>query len=320
MIKYMIVNTINLMKNIENIRIRDENDGIRVKVKYGRWHMIPRNIVIDEGFIEGLAYYVGDGRKSGRTLSIVDVDDSAINFFLWWIQKYFGIEKCNVKINEHPNFKEAVLNNAIVKRLFSEINPIAIKLCSQDKNLTSAYIRGIMSAEGSPKYNIASGSRSVHLKMKDKNEINFIHNLLNNMKIVSSVLYSKTEHMWIISISGRGELRKLEEMDVFKLTEKKKRRLENLLNSYKREQVKIGDVSKYYVSKLIELEKYDNEITAPKLARFVNRSRTRTSFVLRKLQRDGLLESERSKKLGTPLMFRVTTNGRRLVDDLSKRF
>lgn len=301
---------------------------------------------IDEDFIKGVAYYIGDGRMTApRSLSTVNQNIETIKFFIRWLQNYFYIDKKDVKIRilvPKKNFNECQLKKRFSKKLgikYKEIHSIKQKhnakphhntiieiwannasakrkfdntilkvkdKCLRNKKLALSYLKGIMAAEGSPKYNVRSGGRSIHLKMKDEKEIKFIGHLLNEvLKIKSSILKVRTEKgMWLITISGIGEIRKLNELNIFEIESRKKDRLNKIANSYKREQVKKGLVKEFYLENLKTFnKKLKKNLTAPELAKLIKRDRTRTINVLRKLEKEKLIKSKRRNTTGRPFEF-----------------
>lgn len=154
--------------------------------------------------------------------------------------------------------------------------------------------------------------------MKPKKEIDYVHSLLKELGINSTIRYSKSDNEWIIYISGVYELEKLAKIGVFELTSNRNDRFQSLISSYRRKQTKVGGVNEYYLTKLMQFKKNCEEVTAPKLAKFVGRDRTRTIYVLRKLQKEGLIEGKRIRRTGTLFMFDVTEKGIKLLNDFSK--
>jgi len=301
---------------------------------------------IDEDFVKGVAYYIGDGRMSAkRNLSTINQDKEVLKFFIRWLEKYFNIKRENMKIHIkmiNPNYIESEVkkdfskklsinekfitsvglksqakpnhniivdisaHNAKAKRKFdSLIHPIKNKSL-KNKKLALAYLKGIMAAEGSPKYNIKSGSRSIHLKMKNEEEIKYIGRLLNEtLGITASVLKVKCEEgMWLITISGFYELTKLNNFNLFEIEGRKKEKFNNMIKSYKRVQTKKGQVSKFFISNLKHHnKKLKKRLTAPELAKLIKRDRTRTIKVLRGLENQKIIKSKRRNSTGRPFEF-----------------
>lgn len=301
---------------------------------------------IDEDFVKGVSYYIGDGRMTApRSLSTVNQNMETIKFFLKWLKKYFGINIENIKIKiktnklnynksklidefsiklnikkEHitsvslknkakPHHKilvEVCANNSLAKKQFDNLIPRVKLKCLKNKKLATAYIKGIMAAEGSPKHHVRSGSRTIHLKMKDEEEIKYIGKLFNDvLKINSSILEVKNEEgMWLITISGIEEIKKLNDLDIFEIESRKRDKLKKIAKSYKRTQVKKGHVDDFYTEKLNYFNtKLKRKLTAPELSKLIKRDRTRTISVLRDLERKKLIKSKRKSTRGKPFEF-----------------
>jgi DNA-binding MarR family transcriptional regulator len=316
------INTLKLLSKEPIHKIKTTSFGLYIKLDQAAfWCRIPEKITIDKGFIEGIAYYVGDGRtKTNRGLSIVDMEDSIIRFFIRWLIKYLKVNRKNIKILQRPACKELKIHRTALKKIFDLILPIVKEISLQNKEFASAYLRGIMAAEGSPKYNKKSRSRNIHLKMADKDEIKYIRSLLKRINVKSSFLYSRSDNEWLVTISGVYELNKLKEIGIFKLHKKRHKKFNNFMSTYKRKQVKKGDVNRFFIKRFLEFEKTEEEASAPKFANYLERHRTRAINVLRKLQKEGLVEGKRIKKTGRPYVFKVTKKGRKLINNLSERF
>lgn len=301
---------------------------------------------IDKELVKGVAYYIGDGRSSTpRSLSTVNQNIETMKFFIKWLRKYFDIPlnrmKIRIKMNTSNFYEEDIkkefsrklrikkkliasvsmkekakehhkilieiwAHNSKAKRTYDKLIPIIKGKCLKNKKLAIEYIKGIMAAEGSPKYDVKSGSRKVHLKMKNESEIKYIGKLLNQIiGIRSSILKVRTEEgMWLITISGFYELNKLNDLDIFEIESEKKEKFRRIVKSYKRAQVKKGDVTRFYIEKLnFYNKKYDKRFTAPELAKIIGRDRTRTINVLRQLEKKGLIKSKRKKSTGRAFEF-----------------
>ena len=76
---------------------------------------------IDEDFVKGVSYYIGDGRMTApRSLSTVNQDIETIRFFIKWLQKYFKFDLQNIKIKiliAQPSFNEPILKKIFSKKL-----------------------------------------------------------------------------------------------------------------------------------------------------------------------------------------------------------
>lgn len=300
---------------------------------------------INKEFVKGTSYYIGDGRMtSPRSLSTMNQDLETIKFFIKWLQKQFKADIKNIKIKiivpnknynslklknkfckkigvkykhinsvrqkhkakpHHKELIEVCFNNVGSKREFKKMIPKVKKECLKNKKLAVEYIKGIMAAEGSVKYHKGSGSRTIHLKMKDKKEIEYIGRLLNEIiNVKANILEVKNENMWLITISGMEEIKKSNELDFFEIEGRKRKKLEEIAKSYKRAQVKKGDVKNYYLKGLkFHNKKLGKRLTAPELCKLIKRDRTRTINVLRDLEKKGFVKSKRKNARGRPFEF-----------------
>jgi hypothetical protein len=76
------INTSDLLKGDTIIGIKENKSNLYINFKWVHWKKIPKYILVDSQFVEGVAYCIGDGRtKTKRGLSVVDIDDSAIQSF-----------------------------------------------------------------------------------------------------------------------------------------------------------------------------------------------------------------------------------------------
>lgn len=157
--------------------------------------------------------------------------------------------------------------------------------------------------------------------MKDKKEIKYISILLKKLNIKSDMYYSKSDNEWLVSITGVYELLKLYKINLFGLNSERKNRFDYLISSYKRKQFKKGQVTYNYLIQLSKFLKNDKKATAPKLAKFIGRDRTRVIFVLRNLQKRGLVNGKKELINGKkPFVFSITNVGNQLLNNFSKRF
>jgi len=315
------------------------------------WSNFPMKISADEEFTEGIGYYVGDGRsKTNRGLSTTNTDLKTIKFFLNWVKKYFNAEAGNININiflprsdfninlekrkwtkllnininsvkskygyknHHKIQIEVCYFRTIAKFIFDKLIPIIKEKCLTDKSFAAAYIRGIMTAEGSVRYNKKSHQRAIHLKMKSKAEVEYVFQLLRFMGLTPSFLFSKQDNEWLVAITGFDELKKLDKMNVFRSHGERKEKLKRILSNYHHQQTKKGRVKEFYLTKLFEFErKYGKYCTAKQLSKYVKRDKTRVVTVLRKLQKNKLVKGERIMKVGRPFKFTFTKTGKEFI-------
>jgi Fic family protein len=127
-------------------------------------------------------------------------------------------------------------------------------------------------------------------------------------------LFSKQDNEWLIAISGCDELKKLDEMDIFKSNGERKRKLKEILGNYQHKQVKKGQVKEFYLAKLLEFERKQGEYyTADELAGYLKRSKSRVLNVLKKLRESKLVIGKRIIKIGKPFKFALTKKGKEFI-------
>jgi len=335
------INENEILSSIADIKIGDN----------AYWSNVPMRIPVNEELIEGIGYYVGDGRvKTNRGLSTTNTDLETIKFFINWLKKDFNAKTENIKINiflprsdfnvssekrkwsklletninsvkrkyqfkdYHKAQIEVLYSRTITKLLLDKLLPIIKEKCLTNKSFAMAYVRGIMAAEGSPRYNAKSHQRAIHLKMKDKTEVQYVFKLLKFLGLTPSFLFSKQDGEWLVSISGFSELKELDKINIFRSHLDRKRKLKKILSNYRHQQAKKGQIREFYLGKLFEFEgKYGKYCTAKQLSEYIKRDKTRVINVLRKLQRDGLLRGERIMKVGTPFKFTLRKAGKEFI-------
>ena len=288
--------------------------------------------------------------ETSSGLSTTNTDIETIKFFLGWLKKYFNAKTENIRINiflpqgnfnvnlerrkwsellraginsikrkykfkkYHKTVVEVNYSRAIAKLVLDKLIPIMKEKCLVNKSFATAYIKGIMAAEGSPRYNEKSHQRSIHLKMKDKSEVRYALKLFQFIGLTPSFLFSKQDGEWLVSITSFNELKELDKINVFGPHNEKGRKLKKILSHYHHKQAKKGQVKKFYLNKLFEFEeKYKKGCTANQLSTYLNRERSRVVTVLRKLQKNGLVNGERIMKVGRPFKFTLTQAGKEFI-------
>ena len=222
---------------------------------------IPRYINIDEFFVEGYALYLaeGDNDSNGLTrprgFTFTNTEESVINHIIKWIKKYFpkidyyvvAIKLKGTEIDENAirkninsliiKFKEDIYNKKIKYRLnidrailidlILSLENTTKELCSQDKSLACAYIRGMMIGEGTV-YN--NRSRYVRIEMRNGKEIEYIHRLFLMLGYDCRTSYRTTrENMWSIYI-GAKQLKKYYEEIGFGVHEERQEKLRETIS------------------------------------------------------------------------------------------
>ncbi len=325
----------NYQRQIDFIKIGNNSKWIKIF-----------NLEIDENFIEGLGYYIGDGRtRTNRGISTINNENSVIKFFLYWLRNYFKTSSKDVKATVYmpnSNFNEYKIKREYSKEfdlLFTRIKVRPKKgkirkplieiylasstlklfldrilekikvLCLNDAKFAEAYIRGILISEGSVGYNSKSGSRQVKIKMKSKSISEFNRICLEKVGCTPS-LNSTIDDMWLVLLSGYDDLERIHKIDGFRHHLKRKLKLETVLQSYKRRQVKQGKVDITYLNLIFDLQKKSNSpIGVKDILEIFYRDRTRISTVLRLLYKKGLLDRTQLNNRGNPYLYFLTKQG-----------
>lgn len=171
-----------------------------------------------------------------------------------------------------------------------------------------------MAAEGSVKHDEKSHQKAIHLKMKNKSEVEYVFKLLQFVGLTPSFLFSKQDNEWLTTISGCDELKKLDEMDIFKSNGERRRKFKEISSDYQHRQVKKGRVKEFYLTKLLEFERKHGEYcTAEELSKYLKRSKSRVLNVLRELRESKLVIGERIIKIGKPFKFALTEKGEEFI-------
>ena len=80
----MRMNVLKLLgNNIDIKRIKINKQSLQILIKYNSLCKIPKIIELDKNFVEGFAYYIGDGRiRTNKGLSTINSDLKIIKFLI----------------------------------------------------------------------------------------------------------------------------------------------------------------------------------------------------------------------------------------------
>jgi hypothetical protein len=213
---------------------------------------IPEFIEVNQFFVEGYALYLAEGDNGSNGLTkprkfrFTNSEIGVINNMIKWLDKYFPLLKkyvviirplnynIDMNIDFHIPYKvtedkynkvikyRLCCDSAILIDLFLSLENTVKDICSKDKNLARAYIRGMMIGEGTIYHN---RSRYVRIEMRNGKEIEYIHRLLLMSGYDCKISYRTTrENMWSIYI-GAGQLRKFYDEIGFGVHEKRQEKL-----------------------------------------------------------------------------------------------
>lgn len=181
--------------------------------------------------------YPKDSNRS-KVIELVNSWESYLNY------KINGIyEKHNTKIKERPfeskkEFVEVSFHSSTLSEIIKRALPILRKEILLNKALSIAYLQGIYAAEGSINSREKNRLRVIQLNMKDKDEIIYIKKALNLLNIRNSgEKFHSKNNLWYIYITGRKEIEKCSNIDIFKINSERKQKLKEVISNYKRYQV-----------------------------------------------------------------------------------
>ncbi len=202
--------------------------------------IIPKEITIDEQFVEGFALYLAEGdtglsgdkipRKFRFTNSEIDV----IEHMAKWINKYLpGNESYLMAITpSEGNYNKIIkyrlcLDSAIIIDLILAMDTKIKNICSNNPKLAAAYIRGMMIGEGTAYFN---KSRYVRIEMRNEKEIKYLHRLFTLLGFnCRPSLRTNRHNMWSIYI-GAKQLKRYNDLIGLGIHSKRQAILERAVN------------------------------------------------------------------------------------------
>lgn len=196
---------------------------------------IPRELDIDEFFVEGYSLYLAEGdngscgKNKPRKFRFTNSEPAVINHMIRWIQNHFPnnnfyVNIINPKGNEidFRNIKKLInhdkinlkqedynkiikykihFDSAVLIDLILSMEATIKEICIKDSKLAAAYIRGMMIGEGTAYFN---KSRYVRIEMRNEKEIKYLHKILIMLGFeCNPVLRSNRHNMWSLYIGAK---------------------------------------------------------------------------------------------------------------------
>ncbi|HLD87678.1 MAG TPA: LAGLIDADG family homing endonuclease [Candidatus Nanoarchaeia archaeon] len=196
---------------------------------------IPLHLSVGEFFAEGYALYLAEGdngsnaKTKPRKFRFTNSDANVINHMIRWLNTYlpdnpFSVEVISPRGNlanqeeirgiiQHSTLRfteedynrkikyKICLNSAIIIDFFLALKPTVKMLCSKDRSLAAAYIRGMMIGEGTAYFGRA---RYVRIEMRNEEEIRYLHYLLTMLGYSCTPMCRSTRHdMWSLYIGAK---------------------------------------------------------------------------------------------------------------------
>jgi len=284
-----------------------------------------QKITIDKEFTQWYGAWIGDGDHSPKreAISLTNYEVQLLKLHIETIER-FGFDKSQIKVEVITNKKEpkksiqkrwskilklpfmniitvTFMENAtqegarvqvwctalfrILHQADKEIKQI-IKHSSSDIQL--GYIQGIFAAEGS----VRKKGKQVRLNMKDKAELQFAGDILNELSINSTLIFNKTNSCFELFICGYDNIKKFKDLDGFALHSERK----NLLNkSFKTYENKLPYHVRLEGIKKILLKK--KTATNKELAKVFGLHQRHMSWITKHYADEGNLTVDKSSKI-----------------------
>jgi hypothetical protein len=230
--------------------------------------IIPKELTIDEVFVECFALYLaeGDNGSNGNTIPrkvrLTNSEFVVLKLFMEWLNQYFPnnpyylrvlipythnfTEEDYNEIKKYFNLKDeqiskkvckwkrrtqmvyrVCLDSAVLIDLLLGMKSIIKGMCSNNKKLAAAYIRGMMIGEGTAYFN---KSRYVRIEMRNEEEIKYLHQLFTLLGFdCKPSLRTERYNMWSLYI-GAKQLKRYNDLIGLGIHEKRQAILERAVN------------------------------------------------------------------------------------------
>jgi len=222
---------------------------------------IPREIEIDEFFVEGYALYLAEGdtglNGNSRASEFVFTNSEVgvINHMIRWVKTFFpgnhlyvrvinpegesvnfetfrkliNLDKIKFKVgyyNKIPKYRVCLNLRFVIDLMFAIENRIREAYKTNEK-LAAAYVRGMMIGEGTAYFN---KSRYVRIEMRNEKEIKYLHKLFTLLGFdCKPYLRTNRHNMWSLYI-GAKQLRRYYDLIGFGVHKKRQAILEKAVN------------------------------------------------------------------------------------------
>jgi len=329
--------------NISNDECFKNINYVYVGTKNSRMNFPLKLEINSELFFEGLGLYIGEGVLTEKTNEIALSNTSAqvLQFFLKWLYNCFTIKKkdlniyiyvplnnfnklkviekwsnlLNVKeglirnVYYHKKSKEEyaliVCNKAVLRYLLNELVRNFLHFTLSNTNLSVAFLRGILAAEGSVYLNPKKNVHHVEIGMKDDEIIGLVGNILNKL----GVDYSNKEHdgVFHIIICRKENIQKLIELGGFGSHEKRNILLEKAYDLFKQSQTRRGGALSFYLEKISQ----NPNVTSRELVKVTNKSLTQIHRILKKLTDKRLVY--RKIKTNNTYVYNISEEGIKVI-------
>ncbi len=211
--------------------------------KSGSYHRIGPSIDIDKNWVYISELINGDGHipLSFWQIVFVNKNEELINY----VKNFFltqGIREDQMTLIKREDANFIVIRAAVLAHIFNKILKVSAgkkmeltipNFVMQNKNLSIAAVKGAFDSEGSVTF---SGSRRISISSNSKNWLNQIKQVLENLRISSTILEDKSKRkvpIYRIFIYKKSNLEKFLTI-INPLHTKRKEKLKEILNNYTR--------------------------------------------------------------------------------------
>lgn len=237
--------------------------GFSTQGSHDTVYNIPKKVVIDKSFLQGIGLYVGDGynKKILPRIVFTNNNEDLINFYIRWLIKYFNIDSKKLRLyvyskdlkeddvrksfmdlinkikiyknppNNESNYK-LYLSTAIYRRLLDLLIDLSKELCTKNEIYAKNYLKGIFAAEGCvhiPEFKVPH----VFIEMKKGKEISHVENLFKFLKIEHKK-YDRPHDETKLILYREDQIRKFNNYKIGSLNEDKQNKLNQVIELYDR--------------------------------------------------------------------------------------
>lgn len=196
-------------------------------------------------------------------------------------------------------FPKKILLNFLDKYSNKKILEIGKYLKESNGEFIASAFSALIDCEGS--INLNGLKRTIRIRMRNKEYLEQWSKLLNKVG-VGCKFRKNSEKEYEINISGWEDFNRLSEMGVRFYNSKKDKEWEEMMSSFKRNQISRGSYKEFYINKLREL---NEEVTAQQFADYIKKSKRVVNHYLLKLEKEKMISCEKNSR---PYLYFISTS------------
>ncbi len=235
--------------------------GFSTQGSHDTVYSMPKKVVIDKTFLQGIGLYVGDGynKKTLPRIVFTNNNKDLITFYIKWLIRYLNINPkklrlyvysndlnedkvresfagliSKIKIYKNPpnnvsNYK-LYLSTAVYRRLLDLLIELSKKLCIKNKIYAKNYLKGIFAAEGCvhiPKFTVPH----VFIEMKKGKDIIHVEDLFKFLKIHHRK-YDRPHDGTKLTLYREDQIRRFNDFGIANLNLDKQNKLNQVIEIY----------------------------------------------------------------------------------------